>query len=128
MNILLPIITALLYRAGGWFWKPARRYLLPLALYFYRPDPMNIIPMVVLSIVFHFNLDEIEEKDWDDVFCYGLAQAWCLAWVNPIVSGLVALSWLLVVLASNKLPERMKLPWAWCELIQGLVIGLVFVL
>jgi hypothetical protein len=134
-SLLLPLLLAYLYRWGGGDiypmkkgFKPARRYGIPLALFLYDPNVMNIIPMVILSLILHFNLTEIETKEWDDVFCYGFAQAWCLSWLAGPYSIWVGLVWITGVLASNKFPERFKLDWKYVELIFGFTLGLVCLL
>ena len=101
---------------------------MPIILYLYHPGLGSVLPLVMLSIILHFNLLEITQKQWDDVFCYGLAQSWCLYPFAGIKSGLVALSWLTVVLWSNQVPERYKLKWDYAEIAHGLVIGLVSVM
>lgn len=83
----------------------------------------EIIPIIVLCIILHYNLDEIEEKDWDDVSCYGLAQAWCLYPMAGIWSGVVGLWWIVGVLWSNLANEKFKLKWHYVELIHGFLIG-----
>lgn len=79
-------------------------------------------------MVFHFNLDEIEERDWDDVITYGLAQAWCLSWIGGINSISVAITWIVGVWLSNCVPDKYKLDWKYVEIIQGFTIGLVCIL
>jgi hypothetical protein len=84
--------------------------------------------MLILCAIFHFNLDEVEEKDWDDVFCYGVAQSWCLWWIGGISSIWASITWLFGVWASNCLPERFKLDWKYVELAQGFVIGAIVIM
>lgn len=123
--IFIPLITAYLYRLGGGnIWpfgkgfKAARRYILPALLYILTG---NLLSMAIFSLICHFKLDEIEERDWDDVFCYGLAQAWCFYFISGYASILIALSWTVGVICSNNFKYR--LPWHWVEFLHGLVIG-----
>jgi hypothetical protein len=124
VTLLLPILTAFLYRFGGSVWKPARRYGIPALLFAYDPNKLNILPMLILCLILHFNLDEIEENDMDDVFCYGMAQSWCMWWLAGPYSVLVGLTWITGVLLSNReLLYKFKLDWKYVELAQGFVLG-----
>jgi len=131
--VVFPLITAYLYRLGGgdiWPFKRGykwvRRYLLPLSVVLYTQSMYSIVPMLLFSLICHFNLDEIEERDWDDVCCYGLAQAFCFYYIAGFNSIAVASSWVFGTLWSNNGPK--KLPWHWVEFLHGLIIGLVVIL
>lgn len=99
--------------------KPARRYLLPFVVVWFTQAYLYAL---MLSVMLHYNLDEIEEKDWDDVSCYGLAQAWCFSYLGAI-SGILALWWILGVVLSNIKIFKNKLDWFYVELGQGALIG-----
>lgn len=148
------LFCGVLYRWGGggfdfapWplniGWKPARRYLLPLFLAYLSGW---WIPMTLLSIILHFNLEEIKTRRWDDVCTYGFAQAWCFAGAGWI-SGLIGAWWFVGTWFSNIgiqtemfCPRRLGVPmhwtkckidlrldWFWVELVQGCLMGLVLV-
>jgi hypothetical protein len=119
MNLLLIPLCATLYRIGGWRYKWVRRYILPLIVYAVTHEA---IQAVVLCAVLCFNLDEIEERDYDDVFCYGLAQAWCFAF-SPF-SLILALHWVGATWLSNKFN---RYDWAYVEVAQGALIGALLV-
>jgi len=126
------VACAFLYRWGGggfaflpppfcFGWKGARRYLLPL----YIAMITSWWPqMVVLSMILHFNLGEIQARRWDDIACYGLAQAWCFAAAGPI-SGLIGAWWILGCWLSNIGIFGRRLDWFFVEISQGIIIGLV---
>lgn len=143
------VLSGFLYRwGGGGFaflpapfnsgWKPARRYILPAIVAFHTGW---IIPMVVFSIITHFNIQEIEDRRWDDVATYGFAQAWCFAGAG-YASGLIGAWWFAGTWLSNigcRAPAKWRLrlgdftgdwrlDWFWVEVIQGCLIGLVSVL
>ncbi len=136
LNAAFVLLCAFLYRLGGGpilgikkGWKPARRYILPIAI---AIKTGAIIPMIVFSAITHFNLQEIEERRWEEVFCYGMSQAWCFLFAG-LASGFVGAWWIVGVYLSNigialfKDRARFKIDWFWVELIQGCIIGLICV-
>ena len=128
-------ICAYLYRwGGGDIWpfrsglKQARRYILPIYI---ALATNTVLTPLVFCLITHFNLKEIEQRRWDDIVCYGLAQAWCFYAVAGAWSALIALCWVVGVFLSNigvpiSLRKQVwKLDWAYVEAIHGAVIGLL---
>ena len=101
--------------------KLLRRIGIPLVIFISFPSINVALTMILMGIVLSFNLDEIEEKDWDDVFCYGLALSACLFLVSGIYSILVAFTWLVGVLLSNKWN---RVDWKYVEIARGASIAL----
>jgi hypothetical protein len=150
-DVLFIDLCAFLYRWGGGGykmlpgalgrgWKPARRYGIPLAVALYAWDWWMIPPALLLCGILHFNLDEIEERDWDDVASYGFAQAFCF-YKAGILASIVGAWWMLGVYMSNhdlpflkqRVPstergyQGVRLDWWWVEYLQGAVIGVATV-
>ena len=137
-------VCAYLYRLGGGdIWpfvkgcKQARRYILPIYI---ALATNTVLTPLVFCLITHFNLKEIEQRRWDDIVCYGLAQAWCFYAVAGAWSALIALWWIVGVFLSNiGIPYKMipledfirptpyvfRLDWKYVELGQGAVIGLL---
>lgn len=128
-------ICAYLYRwGGGDIWpfrsglKQARRYILPIYI---ALATNTVLTPLVFCLITHFNLKEIEQRRWDDIVCYGLAQAWCFYAVAGAWSALIAMWWVVGVFLSNigvpiSLRKQVwKLDWRYVELGQGAVIGLL---
>jgi hypothetical protein len=129
-------LCAFLYRWGGgkiFFlkngFKPARRYILPALI---AVQTGWIFPMIIFSIITHFNLQEIEDRRWEEIFLYGMGQAWCFLFAG-LASGLIGAWWITGVYLSNigltlySSKKLFKLDWFWVEIVQGLVIGLICV-
>lgn len=78
----------LLDRLGGWKFKPARRYGIPLFVYLISPSTEMAVLCIVMAAIFTFNLDEIEGYQdnasgdvaigWEEVFLHGLGIGMCL--------------------------------------------------
>lgn len=128
-------VCAYLYRLGGGdIWpfvkgcKQARRYILPIYI---ALATNTVLTPLVFCLITHFNLKEIEQRRWDDIVCYGLAQAWCFYAVAGAWSALIAMWWVVGVFLSNigvpiSLRKQVwKLDWAYVEAIHGAVIGLL---
>lgn len=141
LNAGFVLLCGFLYRFGGGGFKflpfpfnqgfkAARRYALPLAVAFFTGW---WFPMCLYSLILHFNLDEIAARRWDDVACYGFAQAFCFVGAGQ-AAGLLGAWWFCATYFSNnnfqinfkrfnfKLP---KLDWFYVELVQGLLVGLL---
>lgn len=134
-------VCAYLYRYGGGdIWpfkkglKQARRYILPIYI---ALATNTVLTPAILSLITHFNLKEIEERRWEDIVCYGLAQAWCFFAFAGLWSLLIALWWVVGVFLSNigipikftkDGPEVHKLDWKYVELIHGGLIGLMLLI
>ena len=127
--ILFPLLFALLYRMGGAVWKPARRYGIPiLGLVLMNFSLTALVFMSILCLILHFNLNEIGERDWDDVACYGFAQAFCLSF-SGLWAILVGAWWFIGTYCSNNdTPILKRLNWKYVELGQGAMIGLCIAL
>ncbi len=130
MNWLLIPLCAYLYRWGGgdiWpfkkGWKPARRYLLPSLLALAVFQAQFTVSMIILSLITHFNLQEIEDRNWEEIALYGFGQAWCFSILSGFWSGLLAAFWILGVWISNESPWAGKFDWRYVELTQGAVMG-----
>ena len=68
--IILMILLPMLDRLGGWRYKYLRRYGIPLSVFVLNPSYLLAVHMGILCLVLSFNLDEIEERDWDDVLAH----------------------------------------------------------
>lgn len=78
----------------------------------------------IMALILCFNLDEIEEKDWDDVFCYGMALSACFYPFSGIYSYIVGLWWTGGVLLSNvQLGPYHKLDWKYVEVGMGIAMA-----
>jgi len=83
--------------------------------------------MVILSAILHFNLDEVEERDWDDVACYGMAQTACFIAMSGVWAWVLGLWWLLGTYWSNNGENEYRLDWKYVEIVQGFLIGALFI-
>lgn len=107
--------------------KILRRVFIPiyLTLVFGHISPALILfSMGILTVILSFNLNEIELRQFDDVFNYGMAIACCL---YPIAGGLsliVPAWWITSVILSNIGIKDLKLDWRYVEIGMGIAIGL----
>jgi len=123
------LVLPTLYRIAGSDLKIPKKKLLrrlgiPLYLFLTLPRVEVGLGCLLLGIIFTFNLDEIEERDWDDVLCYGLAISFCLTPLAGFISCLVGFWWLIGVLLSNIGINKWRLPWRWVEIGMGIAIAL----
>lgn len=136
VDVLFIFGCGVLYRWGGGKlpflpgpfskgWKAARRFGIPLILIAYVGFDLEMIPgVLLLSVILHFNLDEIEERDWDDVATYGFAQSFALHPAGWLAAA-PGVWWIIGVLWSNIGIKGHRLGWHWVEFIHGLMIGTV---
>lgn len=135
-DLLVIPAAAILYRlGGGGFWflpapfnkghKWARRYILPALVAWVSGW---YIESALLSLILHFNLDEIESRRWDDIACYGFAQAFTVA-RSGFYLGIVGAWWFCGTWLSNigitLNKKNYRLDWFFVELIQGAALGAV---
>ena len=117
--------------AKGWLaegHKWARRYALPAALFFLNMTLEQFVLCVALSAILSLDLDEIENRNWDEIFLHGFGIAAVLWPLAGLWALLVPAWWLFGVYLSNIGLNGRKLGWHWVETIRGLLIGLVIVL
>ena len=130
-----PILTAFLDRLGGWRYKWARRYLLPLAVFCVEPTVSRAVFSLSLGLVLTFDLDEIEDRRWEEVFLHGFAISACLWTITGWWSWMVWAWWVVGVYLSNLGLTHIdnvsgtrrpfwKLDWKWVEIGRGFLIGL----
>lgn len=144
---LLPFLTAYLDRLGGSKWKPARRYILPLLVWLFYPTYERAFFSIVLSVIISFNLDEIEDRNWEEIFLYGFGISFCLWTLGGLWALLPGAWWILGVYWSNfglqtfwsarapghGGPEPIywwagKIDWKYVEIVRGFLIGLAVVM
>jgi len=124
----------LLDRLGGWKFKPARRYGIPLFVYLISPSTEMAVLCIVMAAIFTFNLDEIEGYQdnasgdvaigWEEVFLHGLGIGMCLYPLAGLTSLFVPLAWVVGVYLSNKGIGDFRLKWRYTEALRGLTMGL----
>ena len=106
-------------------WKPARRYGIPLAILALAYTSLwAILGAIILSIIFHFNLDEIEGRDWEEIALWSFAFAVALLPVCGLWAILPAGWWPLGIYLSNIGIKGFKLPWQYVELLRGSLIAI----
>ena len=105
--------------------KPARRYALPLLVWLAEPTLDRAIFCVLLGAIFSLNLDEIEDRNWDEIFLYAISLGACLWTVAGWYSFIPGAWWLIGIYLSNFGIAGKKLDWKYVELIRGSLIGLV---
>lgn len=104
--------------------KPARRFVLPGFLFLLNLSWQNFAALSILSFIFCFNLDEIEDRDWEEIFLWSL----CLFFTLYQTCGYWALMpsawWILGIYLSNYGLWGRRLDWFWVELLRGALLGL----
>ena len=115
--------------AKGWLaegHKWARRYLLPALLMVKSGwSWQHLAGAAILSAVLSFNLDEIAQRDWEEIALHPLALGLgtFLLGGSWWWSGVVAGWWLLGVYLSNVGVRGWKLGWHWVESGRGGLLG-----
>lgn len=113
--------------AKGWLaqgHKEARRLGIPLLVWIINPTLEQAILCVALGAILSFNLKEIAQRDWEEIFLHGFGIAACIWNLAGVYALAVPFWWLIGVYWSNIGINKHKLGWHWVELIRGLVIGL----
>lgn len=147
---VLPILIAVLDRLGGNGHKWARRYIIPILLYFVSPSLSNALFCLFLSMILSFNLNEIEKehhvpakRDWEECFLHPFGIAFCIYNIAGLWALMVPLWWLFGIYWSNEGLKAEKtadsvyhktgrrwifgpnyLPWQYVEIFRGFFIGL----
>ena len=108
--------------------KWARRYGIPLLVWLNNRTLDQAILCVALGAILSFNLKEIAERDWEEVFLHGFGIAAVLWPTAGRWALLVPAWWVLGVFWSNIGILGRKIGWHWVELIRGAMIGLALAL
>jgi len=132
----------MLDRMGGadGYDKAWRRYGIPLVLFLYSMSVEQAILSVLLAVIFTFNLDEIEEVNYEEIFLHGLGVSYCLFNVAGWFGAVVAVWWTVGTALSNfgidnrytlalwDSFRRWRLDWKWVEIGRGACMGLAICL
>ena len=89
---------------------------IPLYLFFFCG--LHWISCAALAALFSFNLDEIEEKRWEETVMFGMIAGFALGTKVGAIALVPAITWPLVVLASNWKWDT-RLNWREAEWIFG---------
>ena len=127
----LPLITtytigiATLDRLGGSYSKAFRRYGIPSAIYLLHPTSLqHAIASIMLAVLFSLNLDEIEQRNWEEIYLYSIALAFCTYIYGDWLCILPSSIWLLGIYLSNIGLNGWRLDWRYVEIARGAAIGL----
>jgi hypothetical protein len=147
MMIFIPLLAFLDRFAGGGFkslpspfndgWKPARRILIPLTLWLTQPRLETVGYALMLGYIFCLNLDEIEDRNWDEISVWSLCLFFALKPFSGFWATIPATWWPIGIYLSNfgiklkfwakesnGIKTQFYLDWFWVELIRGACIGL----
>lgn len=104
--------------------KVARRFGIPAALFFLLPSWTGLASCVLLAVIFSFNLDEIEERRWEEMFLWSAVFFYALLPFCGLWGLIPAVWWLLGIILSNYGIAGRKLPWHYVEALRGAFIAL----
>ena len=117
-EFLSPRIPDLLKRG----FKPARRFGIPIALVALGFSAENAVLSLLLCALFTFNLKEIEQRDWEEIFLWSFAFAVSMWQVSGLYGVIPAVWWIVGIYLSNYGIKGRKLPWQYVELMRGALI------
>jgi hypothetical protein len=103
--------------------KWARRFLLPSLLWLLSLTLTNAVYCATLAFIFCFNLDEIEERNWEEIFLWTATFFFCLTPTCGWYGLIPACWWPLGIYLSNIGVKGRKLDWFFVELFRGLFIA-----
>lgn len=125
ISLVVPVVFAVMDRLGGNGYKWVRRFGIPLMVWMLNPTLAQIPLSITMAVVYTFNLDEIEEKDYESIFTHGCAVSLgvCLLGGGWVVS--IPIVWTVLTYASLRWN---KFDWMYVELGRGFVTGLCCIL
>ncbi len=138
--LLIPIAAFLDRWGGGGFtflgiksgilsrgFKTARRFGLPALVFSLNPTFDQTLLAIVMGAILSFNLKEIGQRDWEEVFLHGFGLAAALWPIAGKVALIIPVWWLVGIYLSNIGIGRKRLGWHWVELIRGALIGVCLI-
>lgn len=108
--------------------KSARRIGIPMLVWLLNPTFEQAVLCIALGAILSFNLKEIPQRDWEEVFLHGFGIGAVLLPTAGLWALLVPIWWVFGVYWSNIGFLGNRIGWHWVELIRGFTIGLALAL
>lgn len=117
----LPVLFAIMDRVGGNGYKWVRRFGIPIIVFLVNPTIGQVGLSILMGSVYSFNLDEIEDRDYESIFTHGCGVALGVSLLGGAWVILIPVIWTLLTACSLRWN---RLDWKYVEITRGFVTGL----
>ena len=128
-KLIFFMVGAILWRVGGWVWKPARRYFLAAALTYgaWRKEKKWKVFLLFPLLIGAFSLGYGDDHPYWYKFLVGIA------WILPAIillghwwTLIIPFIWVALFWLSNQEKTKRIFLWWWIELLTGGLVGLSY--